>query len=95
MGILSLLQTNTFMLLTLRTNQTLIRQAKYYGHIKYACVTNRAIVIICQNGICYSSIPTNLEVKLKSISFKPDKIAFTDSGNCLITNENEAYSYNI
>ena len=66
-----------------------------YGHIKYACVTNRALVVICQNGIFYSNIPTNLEVKLKSISFKPDKITFTDSGTYLITNENEAYSYNM
>ena len=64
-----------------------------YGHIKYACVTNRALVVICQNGIFYSNIPTNLEVKLKSISFKPDKITFTDSGTYLITNENEAYTY--
>lgn len=66
-----------------------------YGHIKYACVTNRALVVICQNGIFYNNIPTNLEVKLKSISFKPDKITFTDSGTYLITNENEAYSYNM
>ena len=66
-----------------------------YGHIKYACVTNRALVVICLNGIFYSNIPTNLEVKLKSISFKPDKITFTDSGTYLITNENEAYSYNM
>ena len=64
-----------------------------YGHIKYACVTNRALVVICQNGIFYNNIPTNLEVKLKSISFKPDKITFTDSGTYLITNENEAYTY--
>ena len=53
------------------------------------------MVVICQNGIFYSNIPTNLEVKLKSISFKPDKITFTDSGTYLITNENEAYSYNM
>ena len=66
-----------------------------YGHIKYACVTNRALVVICQNGIFYSNIPTNLEVKLKSISFKPDKITFTDSGTYLITNENESYTYHM
>lgn len=66
-----------------------------YGHIKYACVTNRALVVICQNGIFYSNTPTNLEVKLKSISFKPDKITFTDSGTYLITNEDEAYRYNM
>lgn len=47
--------------------------------IKYACVTNRALVVICQNGIFYSNIPTNLEVKLKSILFEPDMITFTDS----------------
>lgn len=29
----------------------------------------------------------NLVVKLKSFSFKPNKITFTDSGTYLITNE--------
>lgn len=62
-----------------------------YGHVKYACVTNRGLCVICQNGIYYSNIPSNLEVKLKSISFKPDKITFTDSGTFLITNEKEEY----
>lgn len=37
----------------------------------------------------------SIEVKLKSISFMPDKITFTDSGTYLITNEKEAYSYNM
>ena len=71
------------------------KASEKYGHIKYACVTNRALVLICQNGIFYSNIPTILEVKLKSISFKPDKITFTDSGTFLITNEDESYSYNM
>lgn len=64
-----------------------------YGHVKYACVTNKGLIVVCQNGIYYSNIPTNLEVKLKSTSFRPDKIVFTDSGTFLITNDNESFNY--
>ena len=53
------------------------------------------MVVICQNGIFYSNIPTNLEFKMKSISFKLDKITFIDSGTYLLTSENVAYSYNM
>ena len=66
-----------------------------YGHVKYACVTNRGLIVVCENGIFYSNIPTNLEVKLKSINFRPDKVVFTDSGTYLITNESESYGYNM
>ena len=78
------------------TDLSNLKKAKEkFGHIKYACVTNRALVVVCEDGIAYSKIPTNLEVKLKSITFKPDKITFTDSGTYLITNENGAYSFHM
>lgn len=64
-----------------------------YGHIQYTCITNRGIIVVCQNGIYYSNIPTNLEVILKSITFKPGKIIFTDSGTYLITSKDEVYNY--
>ena len=66
-----------------------------YGHVKYACVTNRGLIVVCEKGIFYSNIPTNLEVALKSINFRPDKVVFTDSGTYLITNENEAFWYHM
>lgn len=66
-----------------------------YGHVKYACVTNRGLVVVCERFFFYSNIPTNLEVALKSITFRPDKVVFTDSGTYLITNENESYNYNM
>lgn len=47
----------------------------------------------CSTFAC--NIPTNLEVALKSIKFRPDKVVFTDSGTYLITNENEAFSYHM
>ena len=64
-----------------------------YGHVKYACVTNKGLIVVCERGIFYSNIPTNLEVALKSITFRPDKVVFTDSGTYLITNESESCSY--
>ena len=66
-----------------------------YGHVKYACVTNRGLIVVCEKGIYYSNIPTNLEVALKSLSFRPDKIIFTDSGTYLITDDSESYRYNM
>ena len=71
------------------------KASEKYGHVKWACVTNRGLIVVCENGILYSNIPTNLEVALKSINFRPDKIVFTDSGTYLITNENETFSYNM
>lgn len=71
------------------------KASEKFGHVKYACVTNRGLVVICEKGIFYSNIPTNLEVALKSINFLPDKVVFTDSGTFLITNESEAYSFHM
>ena len=71
------------------------KASEKYGHVKYACVTNRGLVVVCERGVFYSNIPTNLEVALKSITFRPDKVVFTDSGTYLITNENESYNYNM
>lgn len=71
------------------------KASEKYGHVKYACVTNRGLIVVCEKGIFYSNIPTNLEVALKSINFRPDKVVFTDSGTYLITNESEAFSYNM
>ncbi len=73
----------------------LIKARDTYGTVKYACVTNLGLIVICQNGIFYSNIPSNLEEKLKSISFKPDKIVFTDSGTYLITNDKEDWSFSM
>jgi len=64
-----------------------------YGLVKYASVTNRGLIVVCEKGILYNNIPTNLEVKLKSINFQPDKVVFTDSGTYLITNESESFCY--
>ena len=71
------------------------KASEKYGHVKYACVTNRGLIVVCEKGLFYSNIPTNLEVALKSIKFRPDKVVFTDSGTYLITNENEAFSYHM
>lgn len=66
-----------------------------YGSIKDVCITNKGICIVCQNGIFYSNIPSNLETKLKSIDYHPDHITYTDSGTFLITTESGWYSYNM
>ncbi len=58
-----------------------------YGCVKFACTTARAICVVCENGIYYHNIPSKLETTLKNISFKPDKVEFTDSGTYLITND--------
>ena len=71
------------------------KASEKYGHVKYACVTNRGLIVVCEKGIFYSNVPTNLEVALKSINFRPDKVVFTDSGTYLITNESESFKFNM
>ena len=71
------------------------KAGEMYGHLKYACVTNLGVVVVCRKGIYYHNIPTNLEMALKSLHFWPDKVVFTDAGTYLITNENEDCRYNM
>lgn len=71
------------------------KAGKMYGHLKYACVTNLGVVVVCKKGIYYHNIPTTLEMAMKSLNFWPDKVVFTDAGTYLITNENEDCRYNM
>ena len=71
------------------------KAGKMYGHLKYACVTNLGVVVVCKKGIYYHNIPTTLEMAMKSLYFWPDKVVFTDAGTYLITNENEDCRYNM
>lgn len=63
-----------------------------YGSIKNVCITNKGICVVCQNGIFYNNIPSNLERELNSIDFRPDHVIFTDSGTYIITTEDGLYS---
>ena len=66
-----------------------------YGSIKDVCITNKGICVVCQNGVFYSNIPSNLELKLKGIDYHPDHVTYTDSGTYLITTESGRYSYHM
>lgn len=57
------------------------------------CVTNKGICVVCQRGIYYYNIPSNLETELKSLEYRPDHVTFTDSGTYLITTETQRYLY--
>lgn len=69
-----------------------------FGRIEDVCITDLGICLICQKGIYYYNIPSNLEKDIKEITVKPnelgikdgkmpDHIRFTDSGTFLITHE--------
>lgn len=66
-----------------------------YGSIKNVCITNKSICVVCQDGILYDNIPSNLEGKLNSIDYHPDHVTYTDSGTYLITTETGTYSYHM
>lgn len=66
-----------------------------YGDIKDVCITNLGICVVCKNGIYYDNIPTVVEEKLKSISFHPDYVSYTDSGTYLISDETNACEYRL
>ncbi len=63
-----------------------------FGHIYSACTTNKGLVVCCERGCYYSNIPTNVEKKIKELSFKPKVVKFTDSGTFLITDGEKNYS---
>lgn len=56
-----------------------------YGLIYSACTTPKGLVVCCEKGCYYSNIPTNVETKIKGLSFIPKVVKFTDSGTMLIT----------
>ncbi|MCR5138542.1 MAG: BACON domain-containing protein [Bacteroidaceae bacterium] len=68
-------------------HENMLKAHEKYGQIKQASITNLGLCCVCESGIFYSNIPTNLENKLKSISYKPAFITFTDSGTYIICNE--------
>lgn len=64
-----------------------------YGSIKDVCITNQGICVVCDRGIYFNNIPSNVKDKLQSIDFRPDHVSYTDSGTFLITTESGRYSY--
>lgn len=66
-----------------------------YGSIKSVCITNKGICVVCQNGIYYNNMPSNVETKLQNLSFHPDHVTFTDSGTFLITTESGSYAFHM
>ena len=79
-----------------RKLQNFIKKAnELYGQLKNVCVTDLGICVVCQKGIYYQNIPSNLEQKLKSIDYHPDHVVFTDAGTFLITTEKGRYNYHM
>lgn len=64
-----------------------------YGYIYSACTTEEGVIFCCERGVYYSNIPTILETKLKSLSWKPKVVKFTDYGTFIITDGENTYSY--
>lgn len=65
--------------------QNMLKAKEKFGHIYSACTTPKGLVVCCENGCFYSNIPTNVEQKIKEVSFIPKVVKFTDSGTMLIT----------
>lgn len=66
-----------------------------YGFVKDVCITDRGICVVCEKGIYYNNIPSNLEKALKDCTFQPDHVFFTDAGTYLVTSEQGSYMYNM
>lgn len=67
--------------------------AEKYGTIYSACTTSKGLVICCEGGCYYNNIPTNVEKKIKEVTFVPKVVKFTDSGTILITDGEKRNSY--
>ena len=71
----------------------MIAAKEKYGYIYSACTTEEGVIFCCERGVYYSNIPTILETKLKSLSWRPKIIKFTDYGTFIITNGESTYTY--
>jgi len=69
------------------------RAKSRFVSFRYAFISELGKIAICEKGIYYENIPTNLEHALMKISFIPDYIKFTDSGYYSISNKTGAAIY--
>ena len=54
---------------------------------------NGAMIACCANGVYYKNVPSNVIDKIKSLSYIPKVVKFTDDGLYLITDGKSAYTY--
>ncbi len=54
---------------------------------------NGAMIACCANGVYYQNVPSNVIDKIKSLSYIPKVVKFTDDGLYLITDGESAYTY--
>ena len=54
---------------------------------------NGAMIACCANGVYYKNVPSNVIDKIKSLSYIPKVVKFTDDGRYLITDGKSAYTY--
>ncbi len=52
-----------------------------------------SMIACCANGVYYQNVPSNVIDKIKSLSYIPKVVKFTDDGLYLITDGKSAYTY--
>ncbi len=74
-------------------NSNLQKALDKFGPIYSASITNKGIVVCCENGVYYQNIPTNVEEAIKEQKFRPRFVKYTDSGTYLITDGDKRRSW--
>ena len=52
---------------------------KEYGHVNSVCITDKGIIVTCENGMIFLNVPNTIIERLKEIDIKPVVVRFTDS----------------
>ena len=68
---------------------------QFYGNINYVYLSDKGRIAICEKGIYYENLPSNLVFELMHLDFIPTKIKFSDNGFYIITNDDGKYKYNL
>lgn len=74
-------------------NSNMQKALDKFGPIYSVSITNKGIVICCENGVYYQNIPSNVEEAIKEQKFRPRFVKYTDSGTYLITDGDKLRSW--
>lgn len=66
-----------------------------YGNAKSIHITTYGICVVCDYGILYKNIPENLASALRTATFRPDHVTYTDGGTYILTSNDGDLDYNI
>ena len=78
-----------------RIKEFCYKAKQFYGNINYVYLSDKGRIAICENGIYFENLPSNIAFKLRYVDFIPTKIKFSDNGFYVITNDDGKFEYKL